>query len=199
VLPCERMDSADSALLDRARAGSDAALSRLVERFSPRLLAAIRLRLGPGLRAHLESRDVLQETWLKAVSGLDGFEGEEAGSFMAWLARIAANQIRDRADYHGRQRREAAREERLPPEELDGFAARVRSETSRLALGEQMARLERALLALSPDHREVIVLRKFEERPFAEVGRAMGRSPDACRVLLARAMAALTLEMDGRR
>ena len=28
---------------------------------------------------------------------------------MAWLARIAENEIRDQADYHGRQRRDAAR------------------------------------------------------------------------------------------
>lgn len=193
------MDAPDSALLDRARTGSDAALSQLVESFSPRLLAVIRLRLGPGLRAHLESRDVLQETWLKAVGRLDGFAGGHPGSFMAWLAQIAANEIRDRADYHGRQRRDGAREERRSAEELDGFAARVRSETSRVALSEEMARLERALLALSPDHREVIVLRKLEERTFAEVGQAMGRSPDACRVLLARALAALTLELDGQR
>jgi RNA polymerase sigma-70 factor, ECF subfamily len=192
------MEAPDSALLDRARTGSDAALAQLVERFSPRLLAVIRLRLGPGLRAHLESRDVLQETWLKALARLDGFAGGQAGSFMAWLAQIAANEIRDRADYHGRQRRDGAREDRLSADELDGFAARVRSETSRIALGEETARLERALLALSPDHREVIVLRRLEERPFAEVGALMGRSPDACRVLLARALAALTLEMEAR-
>jgi hypothetical protein len=30
-----------------------------------------------------------------------------AGSLMAWLARIAENEIRDRADYHARQRRDA--------------------------------------------------------------------------------------------
>ena len=183
-------------LLGRSREGSPAALSQLVERFSPRLLAVIRLRLGPRLRDHLESRDVLQETWLKALSRFEGFLGAGASSFMAWLAQIAANEIRDRADYHGRQRRDGAREERLEPAELDGLAARVRSETSRLALSVEMARLERALESLSADHREVIVLRKLEERPFREVAERMDRSPDACRVLLARALAALAVEME---
>ena len=189
-------DTTAVALLGRVRAGSPAALSQLVERFSPRLLAVIRLRLGPSLRAHLESRDVLQETWLKAIARFEGFAGAGPASFMAWVAQIAANEIRDRVDYHGRQRRDGAREERLEPAELDGLAARVRSETSRLALSAEMTRLERALEALSPDHREVIVLRKLEERSFGEVAERMGRSPDACRVLLARALAALAVEMD---
>jgi RNA polymerase sigma-70 factor (ECF subfamily) len=185
-------------LVGRAREGSPAALSQLVERFSPRLLAVIRLRLGPSLRAHLESRDVLQETWLKAIGRFEGFAGGGGSSFMAWLAQIAANEIRDRADYHGRQRRDGSREARLGPAELDGLAARVRSESSRLALSAEMARLERALEGLSPDHREVIILRKLEERPFREVAERMGRSPDACRVLLARALAALAIEMERR-
>jgi RNA polymerase sigma-70 factor, ECF subfamily len=191
-------DTTAVALLGRVRAGSPAALSQLVERFSPRLLAVIRLRLGPGLRAHLESRDVLQETWLKAIARFEGFAGGGTASLMAWLAQIAANEIRDRADYHGRQRRDGAREQRLEPAALDGLAAQVRSETSRLALSAEMARLERALEALSPDHREVIVLRRLEERPFREVAERMERSPDACRVLLARALAALAIEMDAR-
>jgi RNA polymerase sigma-70 factor (ECF subfamily) len=156
----------------------------------------IRLRLGPSLRAHLESRDVLQETWIKALAHIDGFNGARHASFMAWLARIAANEIRDRADFHGRQRRDAAREVPLPPEDLDGLAAHVRSQTSRVALDESLVRLERALETLSPEHREVIVLRKLEELSFAEIAERLERSPEACRLLLTRALVALTVAMD---
>jgi RNA polymerase sigma-70 factor, ECF subfamily len=184
-----------SDVLEHAQTGAPAALDRLVQRFSPRLLALIRLRLGPSLRARLESRDILQETWLKALSRLDGFRGDSTGSFTAWLARIAANEIRDQVDYNGRQRRDGGREERLSAEELDGLAARVRSETSRLALDEWRMRLEHALESLPRDQREVIVLRKLEEQSFQEVAEHMGRSPDACRMLLARAMAALSALM----
>ena len=182
-----------AAVLDLARAGSADAQGQLFERHAPRLLALIRLRLGPGLRSHLESRDILQETWLKALLHIDRFQGEHSGSFMAWLARIAANEIRDKAAYHGRQRRDDGLEMPLPPAELDGLAARVRSQTSRLILDESLARLERALEALSPEHREVILLRRLEELSFPEIAARMGRSPDACRQLLARALAALTV------
>ena len=40
------------------------------------------------------------------------------------------------------------------------------------------------------------MLRKLEELSFAEIGERLGRSPDACRMLLARAMTALTLKLD---
>jgi len=41
----------------------------------------------------------------------------------------------------------------------------------------------------------VILLRKFEELSFKEIALRLGRSEDACRMLLARAMTALTMKM----
>jgi DNA-directed RNA polymerase specialized sigma24 family protein len=41
----------------------------------------------------------------------------------------------------------------------------------------------------------VILLRKYEELPFGEIARRLGKTEDACRMLLARAMTALTLKM----
>ena len=57
---------------------------------------------------------------------------------------------------------------------------------SQLIADEEAERLERALEALGPEaHREVIVLRKFEELSFAEIGGAhgpqRGRVPHAAR------------------
>jgi RNA polymerase sigma-70 factor (ECF subfamily) len=184
----------DTALLLEARGGSTEALDRLFERTAPRLLALIRVRMGRSLRAQLESRDILQASLLKAFEGVDTLEAGSSSSFMAWLARIAQNEISDRADYHRRQKRDAARA--VPLDEVGkALAARVRSGASRLILDEQVMRVEQALEELDPDHREVIVLRKYEELSFKEVGERMGRSPDACRMLLARALTALTLRL----
>jgi RNA polymerase sigma-70 factor (ECF subfamily) len=66
---------------------------------------------------------------------------------------------------------------------------------SAAVLNEQAERLGAALEALEPDYREVIVLRKLEELSFKDVAARMGRSEDACRMLLARAMVALTLKL----
>ena len=71
----------------------------------------------------------------------------------------------------------------------------TRSALSRVILDQQAQRLEDALDSLSPAHREVILLRKFEELSFAEIAERLGKTEDACRMLLARAMTALTVKM----
>ena len=179
-----------SVLLRRAREGSREALDTVLGECGERLLAFIRLRLGPSLRGQLESRDILQVTLMRAFQHIDGFEGQSRKTLMAWLVGIAQNVIRDEADYQHRQRRDVSRT--LPLDEAgDGAAREVRSEVSRLILREEALRLETALESLDPDHREVIVLRKYEELSFEEIGGQLRRSPDACRMLLARAMTAL--------
>lgn len=181
-------------LLREARAGSAEAVGRLYERTAPRLLAFIRLRLGRTLRARLESRDILQATLLRSFERLGQLEADDPAALMAWLMRIAENEIRDRADYFQRQRRDPAREVPLD-EAREAAVAAARSVTSRLVLDEETVRLERAIEALDDAHREVILLRKFEELSFKEIAMRLGCSEDACRMRLARAMAALTIKM----
>jgi RNA polymerase sigma-70 factor (ECF subfamily) len=190
------MDRAEStALLRAARAGSPEALDRLYAQVAGRLLGFIRVRMGPSLRTRLESRDILQATLLRSFERADQFEGDTGSSLMAWLARIAENEIRDRADHAHRARRDVAREVPLEPEAAH-VAAHVRSALSQAVLTEEAERIERALESLDPQHREVILLRKYQELGFREIAARMGRSEDACRMLLARAMAALTLALE---
>jgi RNA polymerase sigma-70 factor, ECF subfamily len=194
VISCREMAAEISReLLEQAKAGSPEALNHLYERCAGRLLALIRLRLGKDLRSRLESRDILQATLLKSLEHLNDLNGNETRSLMAWLARIAEHEIRDCADFHHRQRRDAARESVL--DDAAPLPALTRSALSRVILNEQAAQLETALESLSETHREVIVLRKFEELSFAEIAIRLGKSEDACRMLLARAMTALTLRM----
>jgi RNA polymerase sigma-70 factor, ECF subfamily len=168
-------------------------LESVYARVGPRLLAFIRLKMGRSLRARLESRDILQATFLKSLQHLDRFEGGESRAFTGWLMRIAENEIRDRADFHGRQRRDAHREEDVSA--YGEIAARTRSALSRLILDEKAERLEAAIESLSDAHRDVILLRAFEDLSFPEIGRRLGKSEDASRMLYARAMTALTLAL----
>jgi RNA polymerase sigma-70 factor, ECF subfamily len=183
-----------TSLFEKARRGSRKAIDEVFERYGDRLHRLIRVRLGPRLRRRLESRDILQATLLKAFQGIHRFEGSGSRSMMAWLGTIAQTEICDQADYHGRQKRDAGRETTLD-EKFERVAGELRSQTSRLRLQDEGERLERALDALDPAHREVILLRSFEELSFREVGERMSKTPDAARMLFARAMTALTLEM----
>jgi RNA polymerase sigma-70 factor, ECF subfamily len=189
------MDRGSStAVLRQALAGSDEALDALYRRFGPRLLAFIRLKMGRSLRARLESRDILQATFLRSFERLDDFDGSTARSLLGWLMRIAEREIRDRADFHGRQQRDARRDANVADHQ-DALVARTRSVLTRVILDEQAERLQAALEELSEPHRQVILLRAFEELSFPEIAKALGKSEDASRMLYARAMTSLTLAL----
>jgi len=181
-------------LLLEARTGSEQALNRLFEQCGERLLSFIRLRMGRQLRARMESGDLLNATLLRAFRGFDSLEARNTSSLMAWLARIAESEIRDQADHLKAQRRDAGREVALDSGSAE-LVARLRSQTSRLVLSESRLRLERAIGQLPEEYREIVLLRQYEELGFKEIGARLGKSPDACRMLLARAMTALTLKM----
>jgi RNA polymerase sigma-70 factor (ECF subfamily) len=182
-------------LLRQARDGSREALDRLLGHCAPRLLAVIRLRLGRELREQLESRDILQDCLLAAFEHLEQLDGTDGRSLMAWLSRIAENEIRDQVDYHRRQRRDVRRAVPLEDGEAS-IVERVRSASSQVVLDEQWRHLERALETLPAHQREVIVLRKLEELGWSEIAARLGKSEDACRMALARAMTALTLALE---
>jgi RNA polymerase sigma-70 factor (ECF subfamily) len=182
-------------LLQGARRGSPDALEELYARYGRRLLAFIRVRMGREMRAHVESRDILQAALLKSFQRLSQFEGGDGATMMGWLARIAENEIRDQADYQHRQRRDVDAAVSIDAGGID-VPAGVRSALTAAILSEEAERLGAAIESLAPDHRDVIVLRKLEELSFQEVAARMGRSEDACRMLLARAMAALTLKLE---
>ena len=189
------MDPASStAVLREALAGSDAALDTLYERIGPRLLSFIRLKMGRSLRARLESRDILQAAFLKSFQHLDDFEGQDGRSLLGWMMRIAEREIRDRADFHHRQQRDAKQEEDLDGH-AEALAARSRSALSRLILDERAERVESALESLTDTHRQVILLRTYEELSFPEIAKILGKSEDASRMQYARAMTALTLTL----
>jgi RNA polymerase sigma-70 factor (ECF subfamily) len=190
------VDGPSAHLLKDGLTGSSQALEQLYERIAPRLLAYIRLRMGRDLRARLESRDILQAALLRSFEHLGDFRGSDPRALAAWLARIAEREIADRADYHHRGRRDAAREE--PLDEGAGVPAPVRSALTQAILDEEARALEAAMDSLSDAHREIILLRKFEELSFSEIARQLGKSEDACRMQLARAMTALTLALERR-
>jgi RNA polymerase sigma-70 factor (ECF subfamily) len=181
-------------LLREARQGSQEALGELYARYGTRLMAFIRMRMGRDLRSRVESRDILQATLLKSFQRIAQFEGGDGATLMGWLVRIAENEIRDQVDYQHRQRRDVSAGVPIDAGGLE-IAAQVRSALSDAVMKEDAERLGAALEALDPDYREVIVLRKLEELSFRDVAARMGRSEDACRMLLARAMVALTLKL----
>jgi RNA polymerase sigma-70 factor (ECF subfamily) len=80
----------DQSLVERARAGDEDAFAVLVRRYSPALLRLARMYVPTQAIAE----DVVQETWLGVLRGLERFEGRS--SFKTWLFRILVNRAKTR-------------------------------------------------------------------------------------------------------
>src|SRR6476469_8325855 len=83
-------DATDEDLVERARGGDEEAFTELVRRYSPALLRLARTYVP----SQAVAEDVVQETWLGVLRGLDRFEGRSA--FRTWLFRILVNRAKTR-------------------------------------------------------------------------------------------------------
>ncbi|HXZ62804.1 MAG TPA: sigma-70 family RNA polymerase sigma factor, partial [Acidimicrobiales bacterium] len=86
----------DVELLTRLRGGDEHAFVALIERYQPSMVRLARSMVP----SHAVAEEVVQETWMGVVRGLERFEGRS--SFKTWLFRILANRARS-AGWHERR------------------------------------------------------------------------------------------------
>src|SRR5580693_1926030 len=82
------MEDADAELLDRLRAGDEAAFAILVRRYETRLLRLARSLVS----SQAVAEEAVQDTWLGVVRGITRFEGNS--TLKTWLFRILVNRAR---------------------------------------------------------------------------------------------------------
>lgn len=193
--------AAEAALLARLRAGDEAAFDELVRMYSPTLLR-VALMYVPS-RAVAE--EVVQETWLGLLNGLDRFEGRS--TLKTWLFRILVNRARTRG---AREKRtvpfatlaaaEAGAEDQ--PVDADRFIPadgsypghwatpprRWETDPERALQSHETLELVKAAIAGLPEaQRTVITLRDLEGWSSEETRNALEISETNQRVLLHRA------------
>jgi len=177
----------DAAILRALQAGDTGALAALFDAYADRLY---RLALGL-LHNPDEAEDVVQETFLKALTHLDRFEGRSRLS--TWLYRVAYNASMDRLRRQGESALPAAegddREADAVP--LPQVLVEWRTPEEILIDAEARAALDEAIQALSESLRIVFVLRDIEGLSTAETAEVLGISPGAVKVRLHRARLAL--------
>jgi len=161
----------------------------------------VRFRMGKVLRSKLESMDLVQDVLIHALRGLDGFTYKNEGDFVRWLSKIAENELRGSLrKLHADKRdiRKVVRfdDDRSATEGRDAeMPAPVDHTTPSVIMSKRddLARLEQAIDGLKPEYRKVIVLTKIDGLSYNEMGEKLGKSDDAVRKLVSRAMAELTL------
>src|SRR5262249_21185208 len=130
--PFMATDEGVTQLLQRCRAGDDAARERLFHRYRHYLRALAQAQLGRHLRAKCDASDLVQQTLLEAHRDFGEFQGGHEAELLGWLRRILAHNLYNEARRFAAQQRDAAREV-----SLDQLRAGV--ERSSLALGKCLA------------------------------------------------------------
>src|SRR4051794_33216931 len=190
-------------LLTRLRAGDESAFMDLVDRHGPLML---RIALS-----HVSSRavaeEVVQESWLGVLQGLDRFEGRS--SLKTWIMRIVANRARTRGERERRSVPLSSLEPDEPAVDPDRFLPQDHPlypggwslpprgwPEDRLLARETLQQIRDAIAKLPPRQQEVIVLRDVEGWEPEEVSQALDISDGNQRVLLHRARSKVRGELE---
>jgi RNA polymerase sigma-70 factor (ECF subfamily) len=185
--PSDELD--EEALLVRLRAGDDAAFAVLVRAHAGRMLAVAR-RI---LRSEDDGRDAVQDAFLQAFRGIDGFQG--GARLSTWLHRIVVNaclmRLRSRA-----RRPEQPIDDLLPRFYEDGHRVDPgppwRSDDADPVEQRELAERVRGAIDRLPEiHRNVLLLRDIEGLDTEETARLLDVKADTVKVRLHRARQAL--------
>lgn len=185
-------DALTSLHVRRAVAGTPASLEWVVERLSPLLLAHAAYRLGPALRASVDPQDLVNETWLVALPRLGDLEpqqGRITPVLLKFLTSTLLFQVSNLVRKHVRRQRLGAAAPDLPaaatPSELPAETCGVVTRAVQRELhGQVLACLEE----LSPQDREVILLRGVEQQDNQTVATLLGLEPPAVSMRYTRAL-----------
>jgi len=183
TLPAE---DADHAAMTRLRDGDDLALNEIMDRWQRRVTSFLLRMTGNEAVAV----DLAQETFVRAYQSRERFRPK--GEFSTWLFTIAANLGRQHFRWQGRH----------PAISLDAGGDDEQAIGDRLAAtggdpSEQVEAEERAavvrdaVMALSPELREAVILSEYEDLSYQQIAEISGCTPKAVETRLYRARSLL--------
>lgn len=173
----------ESALVTRAKAGDDVAFTELISHYERRIF-----RLAKHItQSDEDAEDVLQESFMKAYSNLEGFQGNS--KFYTWLVRIAVNEALMKLRKRKTDRSVSLDEELDTGEDTVVREIAVWEETPEQKYSQEEMRgiLDQAIGSLEPIYRVVFQLRDVEELTTEETAEALGISIPAVKSRLLRA------------
>ena len=160
-------------LIRRSQAGDWDAFELLLERHRTALARTAYLVT----RDSDASQDVMQEALIQIWRDLPSYR--PFGGFGAWLLKITLNKARK----HYRKRRVQT----VPIAAAAEVSSDAEGPEEKAERGEQAHRIRQALELLTSDHREVLVLRYYNELTVPEIARVLGRREGTVKSRLSRA------------
>ena len=171
------MNDQEHNLIQAARNGDQAAFGELVQQYQKRVFAlAVRMCPTPEL-----AEEAAQEAFLAAWQGLPFFRGDSA--FATWLYRLTSNACVDLLRKENRHQGPSLDDETVSAEVPDP------APTPEKAVEQQELRrqIEAGLQTLSPEHREVLLLRQMQGLSYQEIGAALRLEGGTVKARISRA------------
>ena len=171
----------ENELVRLARGRDEAAIRAILQANNRRLF-----RIARGIvRNDSEAEDVVQETYVRAITHLDGFRGES--SLSTWLARIAINEAMGRL----RGQRPSREWSELPHDKVEAeiiqFPSPASDPEKSMAQREIQQVVEHAIDELPEPFRLVFITRVIEEMTIEETAELLGLRPETVKTRLHRA------------
>lgn len=164
----------DNYLMNKVRDGDPEKLGLLYERYKRPLLSFF---VGM-LRDKELCEDLVQNTFARILKYRHLFRGD--GDFRTWMFHIARNVKND----HFKKRRV----EQVPVETWTERIGHSETKSEEMEQDEELGMLSIAMAKLPEDKREVLLLSKYQEKKYQEIGMILGCSESAVKVKVFRAL-----------
>lgn len=180
-------------LIERIREGDESAQSELVNQIQSYVVIMADQNLDNQIRACVGPSDIVQQTMMKMVDGIDQFKGQTTPEFFGWVNMIIKNEaLKSRRD-QTRQKRDVRRRQSLDVMQNDsqlGFEpeqTQLTPQSDALAK-ERIETFHLALSRLSDEHATIIRMRNLDNLSFTEISEQLGRTKDSVSKLWYRAI-----------
>lgn len=175
-----------TATLDSARRGDEAAWSEIYRGLAPAVLGYLRANGAS------EPEDVLSEAFLQVARDVHRFEGDEE-RFRSWVFTIVHHRLIDARRHQARRPVDLVAE---PPEPERPPHADETADAVLASIGAEEIRS--VVDAVSPDQRQVLLMRVLGDMTVEQVAEALGKRPGAVKALQRRGLAAVKRELARR-
>ena len=179
-------------LLRLAKGGDRNARDQLFHRYHARLSRWAAGRLPMHARSLLDTSDLVQETLVRVLEGLERIDIRGPGGFQAYVRQAVLNRITDQVRWASRRPGPEGVPESLPDVSPSPLEDTIGSDV--------LERYERAFQRLDETERELLHLRIELDFDYDEIATMTGKpSRDAARMAVKRALSRLAEAMDHER
>ena len=166
----------DNAIMLRVKGGDLDRLGLLFERYH----RAVYGFLFHSTHCREESEDMVQLVFYRILKYRGSFTGE--GAFVTWMYHLARNVLKD----HYKKNKHLSSDYRV--EHMADWLGGGEKADKAIESEEAKTELYQAMERLQPEHREVLVLSRFQELKYQEIAQILNISEGAVKVRVYRAM-----------